>query len=366
MNSTERIAGLDALRGLAVILMLEQHLGKWLWEVPWINIRAIVHRHPILIGSNAIGGLAAPLFIMLAGIGAALLVKNRGGSAGRAASSGILVKRGIIIMIMGYMLNLITPAWFSPLSWYVLHLIGFSMLTAPVFLRMSGIAALIAGSILFFVTPVFQYILDVPSVLNNSLMAGISSAGNAFRVMLVQGHFPVLPWLGVFVFGTVSGKWISGGNRRRLLYAALSFIVAGGMAGIAGLLFPGILKSACALRYLKLSLRLYPVYLPLMLMLTGSAMLVVLAATADRISHFLNNRSPIVLLGRCSLSVFIVHIFIFRQASLWMGLYKSLGAYATGGITILVVILALFLSVAWYPKGFRYGAGWLLRKVVPV
>jgi len=360
MNSTERIAGLDALRGLAVILMLEQHLGKWLWEVPWINIRAIVHRHPILIGSNAVGGLAAPLFIMLAGIGAALLVKNRRDSA------GMLVKRGIIIMIMGYVLNLITPAWFSSLSWYVLHLIGFSILTAPVFVRMSGMAALIAGSILFLVTPVFQYILDVPPVLNNSLMSTISSAHDALKVILVQGHFPVLPWLGVFIFGTAAGKWIAGGNRQRLLYAAFILAAAGCTAAVSGLIFPGILKNDCASGYLKLSVRLYPVYLPLILMLTGFSILLVLAATSDRISPFLKHKSPIVLLGRCSLSVFIVHIFIFRQALLWMGLYKSLGAYATGGITILVIMLALFLSAAWYSKGFRYGAGWLLRKVVPV
>ena len=72
---SQRNLGMDALRGLAVLLMIEQHVGIWLWkgalpgESSW--------DYPFLLAFNALGGGAAPLFIALAGMGSSIFVYRR-------------------------------------------------------------------------------------------------------------------------------------------------------------------------------------------------------------------------------------------------------------------------------------------------
>jgi hypothetical protein len=69
---------------------MEQHLGVWLWRGPSPGERTPA----LLLGFNALGGMAAPLFVTLAGCGAALAVSRAKESAGgdgpaqRAARAG--------------------------------------------------------------------------------------------------------------------------------------------------------------------------------------------------------------------------------------------------------------------------------------
>ena len=69
-----RLAYIDVLRGIAVILMIEQHLGFWLWNRP--KGFPLFSDYPVVISFNALGGMAAPLFIILAGVGTAFFILN--------------------------------------------------------------------------------------------------------------------------------------------------------------------------------------------------------------------------------------------------------------------------------------------------
>src|SRR5688572_27488468 len=122
---TERLHSLDALRGLAVFLMIEQHVGIWVWHGPARG--ETVWDHPILLGFNALGGGAAPLFVTLAGLGSALFV-----ATDRPRTDITLVRRGLVLMLFGLALNFMSPSWFSWGSWFVLHMMGFAMALGPV------------------------------------------------------------------------------------------------------------------------------------------------------------------------------------------------------------------------------------------
>ena len=87
-----RLLAVDALRGVAVILMIEQHLGAWLWKVP---AGTRVWDHPVLVGINALGGGAAPAFITVAGVGTALFV------ASRQRPDRAMLVRGLVVMGFG-------------------------------------------------------------------------------------------------------------------------------------------------------------------------------------------------------------------------------------------------------------------------
>lgn len=128
---TARRTTLDAMRGVAVLLMIEQHVGVWLWRGP--DPGTIRADYPFLVAFNAIGGYGAPLFIGLAGLGSALMC-----AANKPNVDQVLVRRGVALMGFGLLLNLITPSWFSWGSWFALHLMGFSMALAPLWRRQIG------------------------------------------------------------------------------------------------------------------------------------------------------------------------------------------------------------------------------------
>src|SRR5690606_2353965 len=123
----KRLLGLDALRGIAVFLMIEQHLGVWLWRGP--NPGESMTDYPGLLVFNALGGGAAPAFVTLAGIGASLLISKR------ETPDVTLILRGIVVVAFGYLLSALTPSWFTWQSWFVLHLMGFGMLVTPLLRR---------------------------------------------------------------------------------------------------------------------------------------------------------------------------------------------------------------------------------------
>jgi uncharacterized membrane protein len=66
-----RLLAVDALRGIAVLLMIEQHLGAWLWKVPAGHK---VWDFPRAGRRQRAGRRRRAAFITVAGVGAALFV----------------------------------------------------------------------------------------------------------------------------------------------------------------------------------------------------------------------------------------------------------------------------------------------------
>ena len=64
----QRWTGIDALRGLAVLLMITQHVAYWICfprGAGWV-----------VQATGALGGLAAPIFVTLSGVGVAFTSKR--------------------------------------------------------------------------------------------------------------------------------------------------------------------------------------------------------------------------------------------------------------------------------------------------
>ena len=362
-----------------MILMIQQHLGVWLWKGPRPD--TTLYDYPAMLTLNALGGLSAPLFITLAGIGVSLMANRQ---PDRAIDS-TLVRRGAAVLAMGVALNLAIPSWFGWQSWYVLHLMGFGFITSPALRRLSTTALLWMTGIVILGTGAVHSMFDVPSYLTNDYLAGRSDQTPetmaTIRLALFEGQFPIFPWFGLFTAGVVIGRWTSSTNLRRIL--GLGSVVAGlVVAGVSANILGAGSTASIASRTFSLHLPFFPASPLISALLLGFVILGVWLALRFQNLKGFGPRSPLVVLGRASLSLLIVHVWLFREliqpdgwwpthlpplaiVSNLMPWWKQLGTATTIAAIIGVLATITVLVRIWSRVGYKYGAEWTLRKLAP-
>jgi len=193
-ETKKRIQIIDALRGLAVVLMVIHHLlynlvyflgaPEWLFTNPVFDIL-----HYIFAG----------LFIFLSGVSSRFSHSN--------------IRRGLIVIAVAAVITAVTYYMEMPIWFGVLHLLGFSMLffglTRKFWDLISGKAApvifiaAIATSAIAVTHPVpvsgYAWVRDVVSIFGWPQPGFISF-----------DYFPLLPWVFVFLLGTWAGVYIAG------------------------------------------------------------------------------------------------------------------------------------------------------------
>jgi uncharacterized membrane protein len=212
----KRLTFLDALRGVAILLMIVDHAYDW-WLSETGQATVLARRAEFL------GTLAAPLFLVLVGIGLSL-------SGRRAADSGHttravavhLARRGAALVLLGYAVNLLVffegdnPADLWAVD--VLHTIGVSLWLSIPLLRARG--PVVVGAMLG-VAVLGQ--MAGQWTLPRWLAAYLTGAGGT-------GYFPLLLWLPFVYLGLITGRQLSRRGRNGRLMAALSGAGLGLMA----------------------------------------------------------------------------------------------------------------------------------------
>jgi uncharacterized membrane protein len=355
--SPQRLNFIDALRGLAVLLMMEQHLGIWFWDGKIRNLNNFVYQ--LLFGFNALGGFAAPVFIVLAGVGSSFFIQRHSDSnTGR-----ILFLRGCVIMLYGYMLNILTPGWFSIGSWYVLHLIGFAILLSPFIGRLSDRTILIIFALLLVSTAVIQNLLNTPFFLSNERMRNLDLEGGAFRLAFAEGQFPIFPWLCFFLSGLITGRWLIDKKISHITRLASVFFATAALFSVLFLLGFNFAIYAPLVRVFRLNPGFYPISTNLALILISLVLFSILIFRLIGLHRNISNSNPLVCLGRSSLTLLIVHVVIFREVLYRLDLQRKLPAGAALVSLFMVLTIFTLLTSYWRKYNYRYGAEWLLRKI---
>jgi len=343
--------------------MMEQHMGVWLWHGRG-HSSSEATLYPLLVGFNALGGGAAPLFVTLAGAGTSLFVHKRAQGADRT-----LVQRGLVLMLFGLLLNYLTPSWFSLGSWFVLHMMGFAIATAPLWRRLSTRWLLALSLAVIFTTVAWQQGFATPIVSTNAFMSSTTRPWGALRLMAAEGHFPVFPWLSMFLLGMVIGRWIIADRLDHLLkwlgvviLIACTLILGKTLAGQG--LFE-LTRGTWPHRLFGLRLGFYPATPAIMLILQSVVLVLVwLALTLERRRpESLTGRSLAVSFGRASLTLLLVHVVLFREVSRPIGLWRGVSAGMALSIIGGWILVTAWLAQRWQRIGYRYGAEWLLRKL---
>ena len=236
-SPSKRIELMDALRGLAVILMVIHHflydlvvfLGApdWLFSNPVFDIL-----HYIFAG----------LFIMLSGVSSRFSRSN--------------VKRGIKVFIIAMVISLVTGVMNMPIRFGVLHLLGFCMvfygLTCRLWESLPRVFAMILCVVLLVGTALAVEYIEIPT--RHLWMLGWTYPG-----FYSSDYFPIFPWLFVFLFGTVLGAYIREGSFPKRFYEAKPplFPIVGRRALLIYVIHQPILYGITILLGLALNIRFW-------------------------------------------------------------------------------------------------------------
>src|SRR5581483_11918124 len=207
--ATPRLAALDWMRGLVMILMTVDHAsgefnaGRLMTDGP-----TLYHAGTPLPAAQFLTRwmthLCAPTFVFLAGTALALSVDRRRAAGEPAAVvDGFLLRRGLLIAALD-------PLWMSwvlapgLILFQVLYAIGGS-LVAMVLLRRIDVRWLAAGALVV--------VLGGEALIGGALAASGGTPNLAVALLLTGGQFgrlviayPLVPWLAIMVLGWCFGR----------------------------------------------------------------------------------------------------------------------------------------------------------------
>jgi uncharacterized membrane protein len=355
-----RINQLDTLRGFAVILMVQQHLISWLWEKNWVSYSITFPEYPVMLTLNFFGNFAAPLFLLLAGTGAVFLSEKS------EIKKFEFIKRGLFIILAGYLLNIFSPHWFTPGSWYILHTIGVGIVLAPFFIRLRILYLLVLSLSVIAAAPLMQTFLNIPLNIGNNFMNDTSRTGGIIRLIIAEGHFPLFPWIGFFITGIICGKLLT---KERFL----NILMLSGFSLAAGIFLAFCYKygfffatGGTFFRIFVFTPFIYPAHLSFVLMLLSISLIIyLLFYRLFGVNHSVVLRT-LSSTGRLSFTWFFVHIILFNEIFRAAGIHRNFTSYETIIISTLFMIAMLFLSLKWQKNNYYMSMEWLMRKVVKI
>jgi uncharacterized membrane protein len=312
----ERIASLDIVRGIVMILMAIDHVRVYA-GVPGGGPT------PSVFFTRWVTNFSAPDFAFLAGTGAFLLGRKL---ADKRALARYLVERGLILILLE--LTFLRLAWTFNTDFANYNLAGVIWMLGWCMILMAGLiwlpvtAVAVIGALLVVAQPVFTPIAHaLPSAIGKFLYLGgevrFGAGGPPFEVLYV-----IVPWVGVmalgYAFGTIMTFDVE--RRRKLclrlgLAATLVYVVIAAVIVIKQPEHPGAAPAI----FRMLNQRKYPASPLFVLMTLGPtlALLPYAERMRGRIADFLST------FGRVPMFFYLLHIPLIHASALVVSLIRE-------------------------------------------
>jgi uncharacterized membrane protein len=284
---------IDILRGVAILTMVAANLAASALEGP----------HPLWF--RLYGSFAAPFFVLVSGMMVAYSVRRKGYSLGHFAA------RGAIVIGIAALLEVVIWKFYPFVSVDVLYLIGVSLPLVCLALRMSRPARWTIVAVIFLMTPILQYAIGYADYPTEVPLSGdprdALDATSVFNHWLLDGWFPLFPWLGFALLGAqLADLRVShaSGATGWLRSAPAAGLAIAGSGILIWWLYPGDLMTRAG--YSEL---FYPPTLGFIM--TASGLAIVLLAMIDR-NPGLVVYGPLRLLGESALLMYLLHIVLIK------------------------------------------------------
>lgn len=280
-----RIATIDVMRGLIMLIMLFDHVREAIYlHVALGDPLSVTSIQPMLFFTRVAAHFCAPLFVFLSGLSAWLYAHP---ASGQRDATGFLMKRGLLLVFLE--LTVVNCAWsgLPPPALYlqVIWVTGLAMIVLGLVHRLPMKLLLTAGLVIVCGHNALSWIHFAPGSAAGSAWTLLMHRGvlSTFGTFQVKVSYPLLPWIGVILLGYAAGplyaRTMSQARRRQLLTwlgggALVALAVLRGF-NIYGEELPWV-QGATALRTVMsfLNFTKYPPSLDFLLMTLGIGLLV--------------------------------------------------------------------------------------------
>jgi uncharacterized membrane protein len=235
-STTYRIASIDILRGIIMIIMALDHTRDFFHATAMTaDPLAPATTTPALFFTRWITHFCAPTFVFLSGLSACLSSQKKSS----AEASMFLINRGLWLIFVEMVIvtfGLTFDYKFRFIVWQVIWAIGCSMIVLGVVRQLSNKWILMIGCILFFGHDLvnLKYVnLPQTGTIADLIRMLFTTFGNIIPINsthVIGDFYAILPWTGVMLIGYVIGYWFgkeypAEKRKRNLLVCGLSMIV---------------------------------------------------------------------------------------------------------------------------------------------
>ena len=359
-HGTVRIATIDWMRGLVMLLMVIDH-ASMAFDASHLSEDSAMYREAATMALPAaefftrwITHLCAPTFVFLAGTALALSVERKvaKGANPWEIDKQILTRGAIIAVLDPTIVSLGSGRW----TFQVLLAIGLSMMCMAALRRLSS-ASMVGLALAWFALGevLTGWVWHPPGP--SSIPAAFLVATYGTSTLVIK--YPLLPWLAMMMFGWAFGRYLIrfGLGENRYPPAAILLV-----AGIGGLLAFAVVRYAAGYGDMFLHRAdnswqqwLHVSKYPPSITYTGlelGLLCVILAAlmTFERRIGFRPN-GILLVFGQTAMFFYLAHRLAFEIPATYFG-FRGVGDLTTTYVVTAVAIVVLYPACLWY-RGFK-------------
>ncbi len=327
MSDVERQTSIDALRGLAVLLMIMVHAAATWTPSDTSQLTLLASM------VSGLGGLAAPLFVVLFGWG--LMQRKRPWQERLRQASFLFMCQAVV--------NISAPHLFQPLTPGVLSLMGVMVLCEPqwtAFLRRSRSPFISFTFVMLVMLSFVWYAKPLQGPSNWSARIETSTLYDVGMHTLLTGTYPFVPWV---LFGAFGATLALQPGRRPVAIG-----LATGMAVSVVILVHAIInETAWALPTGEASLTFFPANGPFLIAALTGVCLMWLVVEGRPWLHAL------AASGRCSLSLYVAHFVPL----FWLHTMDEQGGWGLNAAMVATVTYTaawMLLGTFWWKRWPRW------------
>ncbi len=313
---TKRIASIDVMRGLVILLMAVDHVReRYFYHLNVSDPMDLDSTSPALFFTRMTAHLCAPTFVFLTGLSAWLYAHPARG--GVRSPSSFLFKRGLFLVFIE--VTVINFSWmgnFDTIWLQVIWAIGLSMIALSLLVKLPYWLIGLIGFLIVFGHNLFSPISFNPGDSGYTLWAILHDRGVIFDgPVRVKASYPILPWIGVILLGYFTGpiyaRTMDMLTRRKLLISlglgcwGLLLILRG--FNIYGEVLPWQAQDSALLTVMDfINFTKYPPSLDFVLLTIGTALLML--AWFDTLSNKFMN--ALEVFGSAPMFIYILHLYV--------------------------------------------------------
>lgn len=356
-QQTRRIAAIDWVRGVAMLLMVLDHVSMAYDRNHISSDSAALWIAGTQLGdleffTRWVSHICAPIFVFLAGTALAISIERKLANGANAWQLDLgIIKRGAFIAILDpTIISLFSGGW----RFQVLYAIGMAMICMAFLRRLPSMALLALCLGWFFagewVTGFFWDPADTtPSIVSALLVSSYSSPTLVIK-------YPLIPWLAMMALGWVFGRYLNTYSAGRARLDLVPLLWIWGLIGLfvftACRYFNGygnmwlLRDSATWIQWLHVSK--YPPSLTFTGLELGlTAWLLAIMIMFER-RFGVRPNSPLLVFGQTAMFFYLIHRILLEGSATWLGLRGFTDQLWVVYLITVLVLAALYFPCRWY------------------